>query len=272
MGEQRLVAEMAEEIRSGNVRTCILYPTKDAPTVEEWKSQIGANASSASSVAEKESETTKAKGKSSSSSTPEGIQLPRPQSQYKYRLIALDGTYKEASRMYRHLERCLHVLLGEGEGEGEEGGEGGGKGEGGVQLPVAKLDLGESGIASAYLGLQNQPDKNKICTYQACVLAFRQLGESSETCDWLDAQLHQFIEYVLASDIKHAKPLHKSKKWRPDNLEESQAQVKDYVLVQVSLDESYVFMYLGAGYCSILYTGGVLFYVEWCIDSFDLLL
>ncbi len=194
VNEQKLIAEIASEIRLGVKRTSILYPSNDASSIQDWQHPPSTESAVLSS------ETVE---KSSKKALPS----PRP------RLVALDGTYKEAARMYKYLQRCLRTILDDPA----------------AVLPVVKLDLGVGGKRSAYLGLQAQPTKNALCTYQACVLALREMGQSAGMCEWLDGQLHKFIDFILKCDIKHAKPVHKvhkKQKWKPSGLDEDEGEVR----------------------------------------------
>lgn len=84
-----------------------------------------------------------------------------PEAQSKpVRIIVLDGTYPQADRQWRHLSRALSILHGK-------------------QLPLVKLDLDEDTIVpSALLGIQSQPGINKLCSFQAMVLALQQANQT----------------------------------------------------------------------------------------------
>jgi DTW domain-containing protein YfiP len=138
--ELKLVEQIHEEIRSSRPRTCVLYPDRSAKKLSDW-------------IASR----------------------PTACRDTSVRLVALDGTYGQASRQWKYLSRCLHELHGE-------------------DLPVVKLDLEDGKCRSAIAGVMAQPGKEKICTYQAVVMAVRQvkraldgerrlaLGEAMNNC------------------------------------------------------------------------------------------
>ena len=90
-----------------------------------------------------------------------------------------------AHRQFRHLQKLMQAR--------------------GLQLPVVKLDLGAGGCRSAIVGLMTQPGKEKVCTFQACVMALRQLGEDEATCQALFSELDEWIAYILRKRIKLGK-------------------------------------------------------------------
>lgn len=101
------------------------------------------------------------------------------------RFIALDGTYSHAQRQYKHLKKIFSLY--------------------GMPLPHVKLDLGDSGCKSMITGLMYQPSKVKICTFQAAVLALKQVGVPEEICDDLLLELKKWLEYMLTTKIKLGK-------------------------------------------------------------------
>ena len=168
--EDKLIEEMVEEYVNFRVRTCILYPTTDAKIVSDWRIEV---------------EEYNTSGKDKDKDKGEGEE----EVETRYRLIALDGTYPEARRMFTYLSAKLEA-----------------KGVPKCAVPVVKLDLGEEGfIKSAYLGLMHQPGREKICTFQAVALAFGELGESKEVCDALREDLDAWIHYLLRTKIKSGK-------------------------------------------------------------------
>jgi DTW domain-containing protein YfiP len=183
MREQQLIAEMVAEHRSGQVRTCILYPTKESQLLSEWSKAARATWSIAP-AAEGGGGTDGEESVSSAS--------VREEQPMKVRLIALDGTYACASRLYRHLDRCLRAALGSSDPDS-------------VVVPVVKLDLGAGGVRSAILGIMEQPGAEKVCTFQALVLAFKQLDESPKLCSSLLRDLDAWLEHILSMNIKMTK-------------------------------------------------------------------
>lgn len=75
------------------------------------------------------------------------------------RIVTLDGTYPQADRQWRHLARALELVHGK-------------------QLPLVKLDLVSGTVPSALLGIQSQPGVDKLCSYQAMVLALQQANQT----------------------------------------------------------------------------------------------
>lgn len=72
------------------------------------------------------------------------------------RLIMLDGTFPAASRLAKYLVRCCDLR--------------------GIQpSPIVKLDLENDCCKSAIAGMMYQPGRDKICTYQATVMAMQQV-------------------------------------------------------------------------------------------------
>lgn len=104
----------------------------------------------------------------------------------RYRVILLDGTYSHASRQARHLQRLCDAS--------------------GVILPVVKLDLSGGYCKSAIAGVMYQPGKEKICTYQATVMALQQLGMKAALCNDLLKHLNEWIRCVNAVTLsqKHS--------------------------------------------------------------------
>lgn len=170
--EKKLIDELVEEYRSHRVRTCIMYPVKEAQVISEWKDGVTTYNSSSSEVSEGESN-----------------QLHKQQEQErekKTRLVVLDGTYGDARRMFNYLKICLEAR--------------------GVPCPVVKLDIGEGEfIKSAYLGIMDQPGRDKICTFQAVIMAMRDLGELESLCSALSADLDSWVHYILDCRIKPGK-------------------------------------------------------------------
>lgn len=147
--EIQLMEQLRKEYDDGVQSTCILYPTSSAVTVREWKERI---------------------------LTPE----------YKtIRLISLDGTYSQAARQFKHLQKAAAFYN--------------------IPLPVVKLDLPEQGCQSAYAGLMNQPSKDKICTYQASIMALKELGLDNSTFNCLKDDLDDWISHILDMNIKLGK-------------------------------------------------------------------
>ena len=84
----------------------------------------------------------------------------------------------QATRQMKHLEQALA--------------------ERNVPLPAVKLDLAGGGCKSAIAGIMYQPAKDKICSFQAVVMALLQTGWMSQSfCDQLSNDLHAWLGYIL---------------------------------------------------------------------------
>jgi DTW domain-containing protein YfiP len=100
-------------------------------------------------------------------------------------LIALDGTYAKALRQFKHLKKVAALMK--------------------FPLPVVKLDIGENGMKSAVLELMHQPSKEKICTFQAVVMALEEFGLEKSTSLSLNEDLTKWIEHIVSRKIKTGK-------------------------------------------------------------------
>jgi DTW domain-containing protein YfiP len=102
------------------------------------------------------------------------------------RLILLDGTYIQANKQYKHLLKCNDVYK--------------------LGLTFVKLDFdGEGGCNSAMSKITKQPDEVKICTYEAAIMAVRQVvGDriKSASYDSWYRYLDTWIAYMLSSKVK----------------------------------------------------------------------
>lgn len=171
--EKKLIDEMIDEYRNHRVRTCIMYPVKEAQIISEWKDHI---ATHNSTLVEGEK---KGQESGSNEEQAQGQEL-------KTRLVVLDGTYGDARRMFNYLKVCLQAQ--------------------GVPCPAVKLDVKEDGfIKSAYLGIMEQPGRDKICTFQAVIMAMSDLGESQTLCSALHDDLDDWVHYLLDNRIKPGK-------------------------------------------------------------------
>ena len=182
--EQQLVHEIHQEAVSGTPITCVLYPTRDALLLSDWIAQ-------------------------------------RPPScrDRPIRLVALDGTYAQASRQYKHLSKSLSLLYDHHRNSSPHPHPANPVNPANPsdrtsdpsldpaewapsRLPVVKLDLEQGWCDSALAGIQHQPNAEKICTYQAVVMAMRQAGERPELCASLAADLDAFLTHILTKRIK----------------------------------------------------------------------
>lgn len=97
-------------------------------------------------------------------------------------IVALDGTYSTAPTLLKHLRnRC--ALLG-------------------IPTPVVKLDLEGGQHSSTIAEIKPQPRGDKICTYEAIVLAMKQIGISEAYCDHLLQDLGKWKQHIIDRKIK----------------------------------------------------------------------
>lgn len=172
--EREMIQEIIEEYQANKRRTAILWPNKHAMLLSEWKAVIDQQRD-----ADKGDDDTKEDTSSTNSTN-----TNKNDDTFKYRLIALEGTYKDATKLYKTLVNAINRL------------------DPSVPLPIAKLDLGEEGCASAMIGIMVQPNKEKVCTYQACVMAIQQLGESTPFCDALHKELSDWTNHLITKRVK----------------------------------------------------------------------
>ncbi len=74
------------------------------------------------------------------------------------RMILLDGTYAQASKQFKHLCKCNARL--------------------GLGLTFVQLEIDEGGCESSLSKIVNQPEKSKICTHQAAIMAIREVRDA----------------------------------------------------------------------------------------------
>ena len=218
MAEQKLISQMVQEHRENRVRTCIMYPTTDAELLSQWSARVHGAASSVVS------------GKDSSSGKD---QVDDNDKDSRIRLIALDGTYSCVQRLYKHLHRSLVAALVSVDTQVPYNVTAGvifSSQYNRPVVPVVKLDLAGGGCRSAMVGIMTQPGEEKICTYQALVLALQQLGENSQLCSSLHRHLDVWIEYILANGIKKTKSMAHIKLRAPKGLSAEQQAPADYVM------------------------------------------
>jgi DTW domain-containing protein YfiP len=200
-GDQEKEEELIQRIIAASVgktarpeHTCLLYPCNEAISLNQWidrrfQSEDANHAKNIGTIAcssEKES--------------------PRP----LVRMIVLDGTYPRAKHMMKFFKAYKKEF----------------RLDASRSLDFVQLDLDlDKGLRSAVAGVMYQPAKDKICSYQATVMAIRQLlyiidrrhNKSNEPsslktssggalCKELDDDLEQWIIYILKHKIKYGKP------------------------------------------------------------------
>jgi DTW domain-containing protein YfiP len=101
------------------------------------------------------------------------------------RLVMLDGTYPGATRIAKYMINCCTAR--------------------GISAPLVKLDLVGDSCKSAVAGMMYQPGKDKICTYQATVMAMQQAGVDPKLCECLHRDLQDWIGYILTAKVKLGK-------------------------------------------------------------------
>ena len=109
----------------------------------------------------------------------------RPNKSLPVRLVALDGTYPMARRQVKYLNSRCQLLN--------------------CKIPLVKLDLKDGACKSAIAGIMSQPGKDKICTFQALVMAMRQINIRSAYCDHLTQDLEDWLVHILRTKIKFGK-------------------------------------------------------------------
>lgn len=205
--------------------TCLLYPCNEAVSLNQWiddrfpvvDSHPSPSPSSSSSIS------------SSFALTPAVIGT-RP----LVRMIVLDGTYPRAKHMMKFFKACKQEF----------------RLDDSHSLDFVQLDLDlDKGIKSAVAGVMYQPAKDKICSYQATIMAIRQLlhimeqqqkkknhiaGEivspktGTALCKELDDDLDNWIVYILKHKIKFGKPTARKSLTEVDN--ELPEHLKDVVV------------------------------------------
>eukprot|EP01041_Mallomonas_annulata_P006294 gene6294-12739_t len=144
--EKKFYDNLIDEIITGRQNTCFLYPTPDAPYISDW------------------------------------IQS-RPNCDDPINLIILDGTYSQAIRQVKHIQKVLFPH----------------------QVPVVKLNLGLTGCSSAVAGIMHQPSAQKICSFQAAVMALEQTNQNPQLCESLYKDLDLWLSYILKCKVKFGK-------------------------------------------------------------------
>lgn len=144
-------------LKERKVHTCVLYPSKISQSLNQWLLDRDFNLDPGTNYSKQANEYSEIN-----------------QEIKKIRFIALDGTYTTAGRMYKFLKAIrdsffpslfdlnTRQLCNEYHNAPNYGG-----------LEFVQLDLSEEGCRSAVAGLMYQPALDKICTYQALVLAIQ---------------------------------------------------------------------------------------------------
>lgn len=94
------------------------------------------------------------------------------------RIILLDGTYSQSTKQLKFILNHFDNVV-----------------------PIVKLDLGR-GCRSAIAGIMAQPAVDKICSYQAVVLALQQIGADAGYCAHLLAELDKWLAYILRRKVR----------------------------------------------------------------------
>lgn len=97
----------------------------------------------------------------------------------------MDGTFPGATRIAKYMINCCTKR--------------------GIPAPLVKLDLVGDSCKSALAGMMYQPGKDKICTYQATVMAMEQAGVDPAMCARLHQDLRDWIGYILTAKVKLGK-------------------------------------------------------------------
>lgn len=200
--EKQLIDEIEQEIRSGyTCSTCIMYPSSGAMLLSDWvrqwkqshlRSSHSDNSSNSSSNSSDSSGSSESNSEGGSSSYNLNSSLnpvsPSPTTRKKtMRLVLLDGTFPGASRQVKYLVNCCRLR--------------------GFELPQVKLDLDGGYCKSAITGVMTQPGKEKICSFQAMIMALEQIDPRrySGMCTAMRRDLNDWLAYILRSRIKMGK-------------------------------------------------------------------
>lgn len=107
----------------------------------------------------------------------------RPNKSQRINLIALDGTYSTAQTLLKYLRNRCDLLN--------------------IKTPVVKLDFDGGERLSAIGDIKPQPRPDKICTYEAIVVAMQQVGVDPRYCDRLLQGLCDWRQHLYASRIRY---------------------------------------------------------------------
>mmetsp|Transcript_19658 Transcript_19658/g.26932 ORF Transcript_19658/g.26932 Transcript_19658/m.26932 type:complete len:340 (+) Transcript_19658:280-1299(+) len=157
---------------------CVMFPSKESITLSTYIDNLMDNLSNQSSNNPSEDH--------------------KINSKVTLRLVMLDGTYPCSRRQLKHLTKCC-TLPGRG-----------------YALPLVKLRLDEQkGCQSAITGVMYQPGRDKLCTYQACIMAIQQIVEHIHHLNTIHAEnnttnSHETPLIVLSSSYQHYMTLCKS--------------------------------------------------------------
>ncbi len=191
-----LANEIYQEYLSGKRRTVILYPSATSIGINQWMNEnFLKDYDYANNQINRENSKHQhiSNGSSSSSSS--------SSASWSLRLILLDGTYSDADKLARHLEQLLLHMYN-------------------CPTPLVKLDLENGKCTSAVVGIMYQPNPEKICTFQAAIMAAQQVisnikrcytnkrnnsSHHNEFCDMLYEDLNYWINHLLVSKIKFGK-------------------------------------------------------------------
>jgi DTW domain-containing protein YfiP len=160
--ELKLLEDIKSEIESDNPSTCILYPCSNSILMSDWIQ----TRTKSMKISEHSSPTRKNDG--------------------TIRLVVLDGTYANASRLWKYLTKSMRLLYN-------------------LELPVVKLDLEHGRCRSAIVGIMSQPGEEKICSFQAAVMAMRQADCDVNICNKLNNVLDEWLLYMLKTKVKFGK-------------------------------------------------------------------
>jgi hypothetical protein len=131
------------------------------------------------------------------------------------KLVMLDGTYPCASRQLKHIAGACKIRK--------------------IPIPVVKLDLTDGFCKSAIAGIMSQPGKEKICTYQALVMAMRQVGTESHFCDELFLELEYWLIHILKQKVKLGKNPHAVHRRVVDGVDSTPESYLEHLIVSILL-------------------------------------
>jgi DTW domain-containing protein YfiP len=169
--EEIFFQKIMEESLNGKSQTCILYPSHNSISMNTWLTSDSQSSSK----------------ELSSATSLLTANLVHP----LLRFIILDGTYPQASRMIKFLSLKLNTSQSNQL----------------PQFPFVHLDLDEAGVKSAVAGIMYQPAKEKICSFQAIILALYQIYQVQNLTDLMTHLLEAYLSHLIVHKIKYGKTI-----------------------------------------------------------------
>ncbi len=230
--------EAQKPLHERDAFTSVLYPCRHSVPLSQWlnENQILQSGYSPTSLSDI---TDAVKG--------EGCQVNRRKT---VRFVLLDGTYSTAAKIARYLEQYSHQVFPDASIYPTNP-----LAFVSLELESASEDGEASYVKSALAGIMYQPAKEKICSYQAMVIAMKdvytavlerqhgqsrsqeQIGHSSKQVaalfNGLIEELHKWIAYLLKNKIKFGKPT--NKRGANKEVDNTPAEYAMEIIVRLSL-------------------------------------